>query len=174
MNGLFRYRIESLDNRHNRADFCCGIESLDSYLRKYASQGIRKHIAATFVLLLEEGNDVAGYYTLSAASVKLNDLPEDISRKFPKYPFLPATLLGRLAVDQRFRSQGFGEILLVDALRRSLRHSREIASMAVIVDAMNDDSLAFYLHYGFTPFLDAPRKLFLSMKIIQKLFPESL
>lgn len=168
---MLRYRIEPLHKHHNRADFCCGIEPLDMYLHKYAGQDIRKQVAATFVLLLEDTATIAGYYTLSATSIKLNDLPEEITRNFPKYPFVPATLLGRLAVDQKFHGQGLGEILLMNALQRSLQHSREIASMAVIVDAINDASCAFYTHYGFTPFPDTPRKLLLPMKIIRKLFP---
>lgn len=165
-----QYFISTLGVHQNRTDFCCGIESLDIYLRKYAGQDIRKHVTATFVLLLEDTVTITGYYTLSATGIKLIDLPVDIAKNFPKYPFIPATLLGRLAVDQRFHGQGLGEMLLMDALYRSLLHSREIASMAVVVEAVNEESGAFYQHFGFKPFPDTRQKLFLPMRNIRKLF----
>lgn len=166
-----KYHIELLGKRHNRADFCCGIQALDSYIQYYASQDIRRQVAATFVLLVENESFIAGYYTLSASSVKLDSFPEEISKKLPKYPLIPVTLLGRLAVDRNYRGQGWGEILLLDALFRSAFHSREIASMAVVVDAIDTHTLAFYEHFGFSSFPDTPEKLYLPMKTIRRLFP---
>lgn len=49
---------------------------------------------------------VAGYYTLSAASVALADLPDAVSRKLPRYPTIPAFRRGRLAVDVKYRGRG--------------------------------------------------------------------
>ena len=57
-------------------------------------------MAAPFVLVLPDGA-IGGYYTLSATSVKLTEFPADITRKLPRYPLVPATLLGRLAVADR-------------------------------------------------------------------------
>lgn len=164
------YRIEPLAKHHNRRGFTCGIEELDVYLHRYAGQDVRKQVAAVFVLTPENAPVIAGYYSLSATAVRHENLPDELIRKLPKYPLIPATLLGRLAVDQRFRGAGLGETLLMDALFRSLQHSREIASMAVIVEAVNEQAKAFYLHYGFVPFPDTANKLFLPMKQIQTLF----
>ena len=86
-----------------------------------------------------QSNAVLGYYTLSALSVDIGAWPEDVARKLPKYPAVPATLLGRLAVDTRLRGKGMGEHLLMDALRRAFEASRDVASVAVIVDAKNHD-----------------------------------
>ena len=71
-----------------------------------------------------EGNTVLGYYTLSAISVDIGEWPETVARKLPRYPVVPATLLGRLAIDRRLQGQGAGEYLLMDALHRSLQASR--------------------------------------------------
>ena len=49
-----------------------------------------------------------GYYTLAATSIALGDLPAGTARRLPRYPAVPATLMGRLAVDQRHRGQGLG------------------------------------------------------------------
>jgi hypothetical protein len=53
----------------------------------------------------------------------------------PKYDKLPATLLGRLARSREFKGAGVGELLLMGALQRALDHSKNIASLAVVVDA---------------------------------------
>ncbi len=124
-------------------------------------------MAATFVLVLPDGT-VAGFYTLSAAAIALPTLPDAVVRKLPRYPSIPATLLGRLAVDARHQGRGYGRFLLADALMGSLRS--EIASFAVIVDAKDDAAQTFYRREGFTPFADQPMKLFLPMSVARTLF----
>jgi GNAT superfamily N-acetyltransferase len=81
---------------------------------------------------------------------------------------VPATLLGRLAVDRRYQGKGYGRFLLADALFKSLRS--EIASFAVIVDAQDERAHHFYELEGFLPFPDQPRRLFLPMADIENLF----
>jgi len=163
------YSIDVLSRHHDKTSFCSGVEELDNYLQKQANQDAKRHVAATFVLTEESSNIILGYYTLSSASIKHDKLPTDLAKKLPKYPFLPATLLGRLAVDERHRRKKLGELLLISALKRSLQLSKEIASMAVIVDAKNEEAINFYLHYGFMPFADEQTKLFLPMNIIEQL-----
>ncbi len=127
-------------------------------------------MAAPFVLLLPD-NTIAGYYTLSATSVQLGELPEHTIRKLPRYPLVPATLLGRLAVDRRQQGKGYGRFLLADALYRAAES--EIASFAVIVDAKDDDARRFYERESFLPFRDHPMKLFRPMADIRRLFDGS-
>ncbi len=124
------------------------------------------NMAAAFVLLSD--GTIARYYTLSATAVRVGELPEQVTRKLPRYPLVPATLLGRLAVDRRHRGKGYGRFLLADALYRSLRS--EIASFAVIVDAKDDTARRFYERENFLPFPDQPMKLFLPMASIAALF----
>ena len=161
--------IEPLSRRHKRDDFDCGIDALDRYLKKQANQDIRRRIAASFVAVTEK-NVIVGYYTLSAFSINLPELPADQIKKLPRYPTVPATLLGRLAVDRGYRGRRLGQLLLMDALLRSLRTTPEVASYAVVVDAKDDDALAFYRRYGFVPLADYSNRLFLPMKTIEKLF----
>lgn len=164
------YRVEALSKRHNREDFSCGVAPLDRYLKEQAGQDARKWVAAPFVLCESNGNAVLGYYTLSALSIDVGVWPDDAVRKLPRYPVVPATLLGRIAIDVRLRGQGMGEHLLMDALRRALDASREVASFAVVVDAKDDSVLPFYSRYEFTSFVDQPRRLFLPMGTIERLF----
>ena len=124
-------------------------------------------MAAPFVLVLP-GGAVGGYYTLSATAVKLADLPDQTVRRLPRYPLVPATLLGRLAVDRRFEGKGYGRFLLADALYRVARN--EIASFAVVVDAKDEDVRRFYERESFLPFAGQPMKLFRPVADIKQLF----
>jgi predicted N-acetyltransferase YhbS len=163
------YRIEPLDHRrHDRASFSCGKSELDRYLRERATQDARRKFAAPFVAVAEAAT-VAGYYTLSALSVVMSDLPGEVAKKLPRYPEVPVTLVGRLAVDTRHKGRGLGEHLLLDSLSRSLATSAQVASFAVVVDAIDDEACAFYRHFEFLPFPDQARRLFLPMKAIEAL-----
>jgi len=162
-------RIEPLTKEHDRESFSCGVEALDFYFIKLASQDVKRHVAAVFVLTIGE-KEIAGYYTLSSTAIPLEDLPAAIAKKLPKYKHVPATLLGRLAVSQKHRGHRFGDLLLVDAIKRSLRQSREVGAMALVVDAKDDPARSFYRHYDFIPFPHIPYRLFLPMATIVQSF----
>ena len=161
--------IEPLGARHDRAAFSCGNQQLDSYLQRQAGQDLKKRAAVPFVITPDH-KTIAGFYTLSQYAVDLGELPEDIGKKMPRYPMVSATLLGRLAVSERFRRQGLGERLLMDALNRALQSSKQIASAAVVVDAKGDQAVAFYRKYGFIDLPKIERRLFLPMGTIEQLF----
>jgi predicted GNAT family N-acyltransferase len=165
------FEVAPLAKAHDRAAFSCGIEALDNYLKKQASQDVTKRAAVCFVLT-PDGKMIAGYYTLSQYSIDLVKLPQEIAAKLPKYPEVPATLLGRLAISTDFRGQKLGEFLLLDALFRSFQQSQQVASTAVIVDAKDDAARRFYLHFDFVPLPETQNRLFLSMQTIAKLFPQ--
>lgn len=161
------WRVETLGPHHERTSFASGDEPLDRYLCTQAGQDARKNRAAPFVLAAPDGS-IAGYYTLSSKAVKLAELPEILTRKLPRYPLVPATLLGRLAVDIRHQGKGHGRFLLADALRRAARS--EIASFAVIVDAKNEAAQRFYERESFVLLPGHARRLFLPMAKIVALF----
>ena len=163
-------KIEPLGKKHDRVVFSCGDDALDTYLKKRASQEAKKKIATTYVMADSQTSTVIGYYTLSATSILLADLPDETARKLPKYPLVPATLLGRLAIDSRYQGRGCGELLIIDALRRALQATTEVASFAVVVDAINERARSFYEHYEFCAFADQKLRLFLPMKTIADLF----
>ena len=160
-------RIELLRAQHNRSGFICGKESLDQYFQRQVTQDARRHLATPFVMVMPDGA-IGGFYTLSSTALRLGDLPEDIARRLPRYPLVPATLIGRLAIDRHYHGQGWGSFLFLDALYRCSRS--EVASFAVIVDAIDDEARNFYLHHGFLPFPDSPYRLFRRMSDIEGLF----
>jgi GNAT superfamily N-acetyltransferase len=103
-----------------------------------------------------------GYYSLSALSIALNQLPENMARKLPRHP-IPAALIGRLGVSKRAQGCGIGRMLLVDAIKRTLSVRDQIAIYAMVVDAMDDHARAFYEQYGFKRLSDHSNRLFLSL-----------
>jgi predicted GNAT family N-acyltransferase len=117
---------------------------------------------------------LAGFYTLTQDNIAAEDLPLELIRQLnlPRYKRIGASLLGRLARDLACRGKGVGELLLVDALKRSLVMSRQIASAAVIVDAKGEKAHKFYQDFGFIPFPESPKRLFLPMATIERLFPD--
>ena len=156
-----RYRIEELNPQHDRASFDCGSEPLDRYLKQQATQDARRRITACFVALAPGSDVVAGYYTLASAGVPLPELPADVTKKLPRYPSVPAVRMGRLAVALKFAGQGLGGALLADAMTRALRS--EIAAFALIVEAKDENAVAFYRHHGFIALQGDPRALLLPL-----------
>jgi GNAT superfamily N-acetyltransferase len=163
------YLTEPLNSSLNKKDFNCGKKLLDDYLQTLAKQDVKRRLSACFILA-DNINDVKGYYTLSGTSVRRELLPENIIKKLPpSCTNLPATLLGRLAIDNSFKGQGLGELILMDALKRSHNTSlSSIGSMAVIFDPIDEDAARFYKKYGFIQLPDSG-KMFISMNTISEL-----
>jgi predicted GNAT family N-acyltransferase len=163
------YATTLLSASHEKAQFSCGKAKLDEYIRKQAKQDMKGKVAACFVLS-DDNKAIKGYYTLSNGSVPRSKIPEDFIKNLPKYKELPVTLLGRLAVNNIFQGQKLGSLLLLDALKRSLDTAlNSIASMAVIVDPIDEQAIDFYTKYGFIMLPDSKR-MFLPMGTIEKLF----
>lgn len=146
--------------QHDRSAFDSGSAALDAYLKTQVSQDIKRRVAACFIALTDDDR-IAGYYTLAATSVLLDLLPDSTIRKLPRYPSVPAILMGRLAVDQTFKGQKLGGALLADALTRSV--NAEIAAYALIVDAKDENAASFYTHHGFIALPSSARRLFLPL-----------
>jgi ribosomal protein S18 acetylase RimI-like enzyme len=165
-----RFAIDVLA-AHDRTEFSCGIAALDRYFREQVTQDIRRHITNCFVAVSADSNLIAGYYTLAASSIQFLDLPPDETKRLPRYPVLPAVLIGRLAVDTRFRGRGLGSALIADAALRAIRS--EPAVFTLLVDAKDENAVAFYLHHGFRPLESKPGSLFLSVASVAKIRPQT-
>ena len=147
------HRIERL-RRHDRSQFECGVPELTGYLRRQAGQDERKRVASCFVAAETETDRVVGFYTLSAAAIDRETLPEAITRRLPKYDELPVIRLGRLAVDESARGQGLGAALLADAFARA--KAMPIGAVGLFVDAKDSAARDFYSYHGFEVVRDGP------------------
>ena len=165
-----KYNIEPLGH-HDRAAFSCGNASLDRYIREQASQDVTRGLAAVFIITAKDApRTILSYYTLSSRELRIEQLPAEIAKKTGRYGYVGVTLLGRMAVAVSCKGMGLGALTLMNALDRSFTASREVASWAVFVEAIDDAAASFYRKYGFIELPEERRKLFLPMKTIVKLF----
>ena len=147
--------------KHDRNRFNCGIEALNNYLKVTANQQARKDNSRTFVL--EDGKDgssIIGFYTLTMTPIELKALPDKLQKKHQSST--SGGLIARLAIDERYKGKGFGEWLLIDALRKLLAASDSVAFPVIIVDA-KDGAKQFYERYGFQAFRNTNNKLFITI-----------
>ncbi len=159
-------------NKHDRNYFDCGVYALNNYLRVMASQQAKKDNTRTFVLEDEKFPErIIGFYTLTMTPIDLTALPLKLRKKHQSAS--SGGLIARLAIDQRYKHQGYGEWLLIDALRKLLLASETVAFPLVIVDA-KEGAIAFYKKFGFTPFNDTPNKLFMTIAAVRKSLVELL
>ncbi|MCU0794516.1 MAG: GNAT family N-acetyltransferase [Akkermansiaceae bacterium] len=163
-----QYQILPLNTSvHHRTDFDCGEPQLDRYFREQASQDIKRKVAGCWVLVSRDSpKSVMGFYTLSTEVVdmkQLGDADPDVAKRLPRYPRLGAVLLGRLAVAKTAQKQGLGELLLFDAMHRTL--NAQIPAALMITDPKDGKAAAFYRKYGFRPL--NPERLFITAQQLQ-------
>jgi predicted GNAT family N-acyltransferase len=157
--------IVALRKEHERGAFDCGVESLNVFLKQHARRNAEAGFSATYVLLKEESPRILAYYTIAAGQFACRELPDDVGKQLPKHP-VPVLRLCRLATDLTQRGQGLGELMLVDALRRTVKVSTELGIHAVEVDALSAQARSFYQRYGFRSLRDDVNHLYLPVASI--------
>jgi len=154
-----RLVIEPLAKAHKRSEFTCGNDRIDSYFRETVSQDVKRKYATCFVATEIATNRVAGFYTLSSSNGPLNEVPEPLAKKLPRYPTVPAVLIGWLGRHSDYAGQGLGEALLFDGIKTVA--TAPIGAHAIFADAIDGKAAAFYAAFGFTPLIKRPRTLYL-------------
>ena len=158
---MSEFRIERL-RKQPRKDFDCGVEALNGYLVAQANQEMRRCYSTCFVLVEVATGKVAGYYTLSASSIPLTGLSQELVKRLPRYPAVPVARVGRLAIDRAFHGRGLGSALIHDALLRA--SFSEVAAYAMVVDAKDEAAARFYERLGFIRLVSQPLHLFLPIE----------
>lgn len=159
--------VSPLEKRHDRRAFSCGKQALDTYLKRQASQDMKRGLAAVFVLEGENDSEVAGFYALSSLSIEAGDLTAFAAKGLPTLRSVPCTLLGQFAVHEKWKGQGIGAWLLGHVLHQVLVHAGEVGSYALVVDAIDEDAHTYWQHCGFIAFPNTGNRLFLPMKTIE-------
>lgn len=125
-----------------------------------ANQQSRKDNSRTFVLEDDRNpKHIIGFYTLTMAPIDLSALPPALQKNHHVHA---GGLIARMAVDKRYAHQGYGEWLLVDALKKLLSASEQVGFPVIIVDA-KEGAMQFYEKFGFTPFTNQTNKLFITV-----------
>ena len=155
------FPVETLTARHDRKGFSSGVAALDRYFREQVTQDVRRRATGCYVAVDAATGKIAGYYTLAAGGIPLEEMPETLAKRLPRYPSVPIARLGRLAVDLAYQGRKLGGMLLWDAAIRAARS--EVVVFALMVDAKDERAESFYRHHGFVAFGSAPRQLILSL-----------
>jgi GNAT superfamily N-acetyltransferase len=152
----------ALTTEHDLQPFSCGKPPLDDWLR-YRAMKAEGRSARTYVTCI--GSIVIGYYCFAAGAVRIDEVPKKMRRNMP--PFVPMTLIGRLAVGKDYQGLGIGKALLKDALGRALGISEIIGTRGVMVHALDADAAAFYAAFGFQAFPEGSHTFFLPNETIR-------
>jgi GNAT superfamily N-acetyltransferase len=159
-------RFELLEHRHDRQSFRSGVPQLDDWFKTRASQHQKRRIAQVHLALDEHG--IAGFYSLSMFTMSLDNLPEDLARRLPRYDLILAALIGRLARAERTKGTGLGTVLLADAFRKILAAGESVAAYAIVVDAKDEHAIRFYEAHGFIRLVSRPNRLFILAETAQR------
>lgn len=151
--------------KRDRAQFSSGNEKIDSYFHRFIGQDIKRNYVTCYVIVERDSERIAGFYTLSSCGIPLTEVPEALARKLPRYPSVPAVLIGWLARDLGFSGEGVGALLLHDALARLCRSP--VGAYAIFADAIDERAIDFYRSFGFISFANKPSTLFLPIATIR-------
>lgn len=156
---------------HDRKSFDCGKSALNHFLQQCAVRHRVAGISKTMVLLAADNTMICAYYTLSHTEIKRHSLPSTLAKKLPQYP-VPVMLIAQLAVHRDVQGAGLGKITLIKALQHAYEVNLHLPSYAVVVDALDDEVVAFYHKYGFKTLelTDGRVRLFMPMVTIAQLF----
>lgn len=145
--------------------FDCGTEVLNEFLSRYSFKNDILGIGKTFVAF-NKNEDVIGYFTLAAAQVLFEDIPDNYRAKLPRYP-IPALRIARLAVGKNLQGKGIGKWLLTQAFIKII-HVAEITGLYFIIVDAKETSKSFHEHYGFIKFNDKEFSYFLTVDTVRK------
>ncbi len=159
------YRVEPLDDGHELDGFTCGHHALDEWLMRHARSSTRQG-TRTYLLIEESSGDLAGYFAIAPYLIARAQTPRSIGRGAPQR--IPAILLAKLALDERLQGQGLGSDLLLHALTTIIAAARSAGGRVVLVDAIDDASVSFYLAHDFQPSPTNPNRLVLRLSTVAK------
>ncbi len=177
---LPRISIEPFDPaRHERIGFSCGVARLDNFLRLSARKQQKDDFTRVFVAVAEGSVRVLGFYALNTHAVGIAELGRNRPRRAPDRASLPALYISMIAVDKSQQGKGLGTDLLIDALFRACRVSKEVGLKLVMLDVIDDGGESvfqrrkeFYRRMGFESFADHPQRMFMTVGTIRSMFPE--
>jgi len=140
--------ISPLRDEFDLSRFCCGEQSLDSYITRRLKKAQSDNRVKVFCAHPRNSNSVYGLYHLSIIPVDAKFLMEEESKIAVEKHF-HGIYLGTLAVLRHYHGQKLGTFLLMDALRRSYYVSQNVAIFGVALKSINNSTTELYKKYGF-------------------------
>ena len=162
-----KLEIEVLSKKYKRTAFDCGDSELNYFLQKIARQHINKGISRTFVLVdTGKSTEIIAYMTLVVCEIHANDIPHTWKKKYPQK--IPAAKLARLAVTTAYQRKGYGELLIIEAMQKTLNVSDSMGIAGLFVDAKHEKAKNYYNQFGFISLPEQLENLFLPLSTLAK------
>ncbi|OWU82235.1 hypothetical protein ATO6_23000 [Oceanicola sp. 22II-s10i] len=171
--------IEPFDpDKHDRANFSCGVDQVDNYLKRTANK-LSKADNVRLMVMTKGERSVIGFYALNAHAVRYEELPKKYARTRPSHGSIPAAYISMIGRDERYRGSSYGGDLLVDALSRIVAAADQIGISIVMLDVLDcgdpDRTVrrkALYESYGFQELTSVPLRMFLPIAVAAQLVDE--
>ena len=164
------FRIELFDAaRHDRAEFDCGVERLNNYLKLSAKKQQKDDMTRVYVVVEEGSPRILGYHAINVGMMNVDAL-ERRPRGAPDHGEIPVLFLGQVAVDQEARGRGLGGILMHHVFAKACVIADAAGCHAIILDVISDGGeaefarrKAWYESFGFATFASSPARMFVAM-----------
>lgn len=151
-------KLTVLSNTTDISGFSCGDSDLDDFFTNDCFGYARQLLGKTYCYKKkDESQEIVCAFTLSNASIRVDDLPnarrKKIESDIPHAKSLkdyPAVLVGRLGVSEKYRSLHIGSDVLDFIKYWFVDPNNKTGCRFVIVDAYNNaGTMAFYANNGF-------------------------
>ncbi|MGI8795326.1 MAG: GNAT family N-acetyltransferase [Acidimicrobiia bacterium] len=135
--------VEELTASHELAEFDCGSDTQNEWLRNHALQAHRSGTSRVYVVRRLADDRVVGFHALATGSVRPQVVPERVRHGTGRYD-IPVIILTRLGVDRSEQRQGLGRALVVHALRQVVTAANIVGVRALLIHAEDEPARAFY------------------------------
>ncbi len=167
-------RIERFDpTRHVRADFDCGVDRLNNYLKLTARKQQHDDLTRVYVAVADGDAVVLGYSAINLGMMNVGDLARR-PRGAPAHGEIPILFLGQVAVSAQAQGQGIGGILMHHVFEKACTIADQAGCHAIVLDVMADGGdeaferrKAWYRAFGFQPFASNTARMFMVMKQVR-------
>lgn len=117
------------------SSFNCGDGDLDQYIKNQVEKDIAFGMCSCIVMMSSKNKEISGYFTLTPRSIGMQKLQSLIKQS--NYPSLPFLLVGRLAIDKKYRGNKLSELIFSFILKTLFDISKVVKFVGIEVEAKN-------------------------------------
>jgi len=154
------WRVERADEQYAESisRFSCGDPDADDWIHRNAISATAAGRASTFLCCVH--SEVVGVFTLTMTTVRISTL-SSADRHGEQGDETPAALICWLALSTSHQKQHLLRPLLCEALLACVDAATKVPFRFIIIDALTNDLVDIYQHYGF-------KRIGLSRRLLMK------
>lgn len=160
--------IDNID-RSSIEGFTCGVTQFDTWLLRESRTAVARGECQVHVCV-DDANSPVAFFTLSSTAINSADLSG--SARGVIHGQIPATLLGKLGVRSDLAGRGLGTRTLHHAMRFALDASLKVSSRLLVVDALDENLISWYMKQGFVQLPSGGLRLVCKMSKIRSICNE--